>query len=557
MEAIQNSNGKRRVAVYIRVSTAEQKIDGYGLEAQKTKLLDHINNNPALGLYTKPEWLFCDTHTGSDLNRPALNDLRKQVKQKKFDAIIVWKIDRLSRSLKHLLLIFEELKSNDASFISVQENIDFKGPIGSLIFQIFGAIAEFERELIKGRTIMGKIASAEMGNYTGSTIPYGYRPVKRKGEKGKRLEIIPKEKKWVEEIYSWYIYEELGFGQIANKLNELQVPRGEHSRARDKYSKWTDKMVHVILTNPLYRGEFVANKRDEDGILLAEKEWTIVEIPPCVSEFTFQQAQNARTGRKGGATDTDYLLSGKLKDMTLESPKTFIGAKRSKGGFSYRRKQFKKKDGTHIPVFEIPGKQIEEYVWGKIMEAMKSPEVFIEHYLTKEYTDTGKIEQIQRNIAHLREQKMNTEMSITRIESAYESGNYSEEKMAEKVAEKNTEIVKIEEEIQRQEDELSFISSVDIETQKLKSASEQVKYRLEKLTRKQKKILCNLFVDRVEMYRKKKGQGWEVSAEIYFRFNPEKFTNPTQGGRTQKEEQEAKKDSLKSQKVRGGARERT
>jgi site-specific DNA recombinase len=190
-----------------------------------------------------------------------------------------------------------------------------------LIFQIFGAIAEFERELIKGRTIMGKIASAEMGNYTGSTIPYGYRPVKRKGEKGKRLEIIPKEKKWVEEIYSWYIYEELGFGQIANKLNELQVPRGEHSRARDKYSKWTDKMVHVILTNPLYRGEFVANKRDEDGILLAEKEWTIVEIPPCVSEFTFQQAQNARTGRKGGATDTDYLLSGKLKDMTLESPK--------------------------------------------------------------------------------------------------------------------------------------------------------------------------------------------------------------------------------------------
>jgi hypothetical protein len=186
------------------------------------------------------------------------------------------------------------------------------------------------------------------------------------------------------------------------------------------------------------------------------------------------------------------------------------------------------------------------------MEAMKSPEVFIEHYLTKEYTDTGKIEQIQRNIAHLREQKMNTEMSITRIESAYESGNYSEEKMAEKVAEKNTEIVKIEEEIQRQEDELSFISSVDIETQKLKSASEQVKYRLEKLTRKQKKILCNLFVDRVEMYRKKKGQEWEVSAEIYFRFNPEKFTNPTQGGRTQKELEKDKKDSLKSQKVKGG-----
>lgn len=557
MKSLQNSNGKRRVAVYIRVSTTEQKIDGYGLEAQKTKLMDYIKNNTALGLETKPEWFYCDTHTGSDLNRPALMEMRKGVKEKKFDAILVWKIDRLSRSLKHLLMIFEELKNNDASFISVQENIDFKGPIGSLIFQIFGAIAEFERELIKGRTQMGKIASAEMGNFTGTCIPYGYEPVTRKGGKGKRLEIIPKEKKWIEQMYDWYIYEGFGFGQIAKKLNELKVPRGEHSRVRDKFSKWTNKMVHVILTNTLYRGEFVANRKDDAGVLLSEEQWTVVEVPACISEFTFQQAQNARTGRKGGKTDTDYLLSGKLKDMTLEKPKTFVGAKRSKGGFSYRRKQFKNKEGVHTPVFEIPGKQIEEYVWEKVMEAMKNPKVFIEHYLAKEYTNLSKVGQIERNISSLREKKINIEMTIARIEEAYENGNYSEEKMAEKVAEKNAEITEIEEALENKKDELRFMSSVDIEVQKLKSASEQVKYRLENLTRKQKKVLCSLFVDRVEMRRKKEGKNWDIAADIYFRFNPNKFMNTEIEGRTSKTSTDNKKEPSKAQNCTIGARERT
>lgn len=559
MKTFINSEGKRKVAIYIRVSTTEQKIDGYGLEAQKSKLLDYVNNNPALNLTTKPEWIYCDTHTGSDLNRPALEEMRKAVRENKFDAILVWKIDRLSRSLKHLLLIFEELKKHDASFISVQENIDFKGAIGNLIFQIFGAIAEFERELIKGRTQMGKLMSAEMGNYTGTSIPYGYKPLEGKSGKGKKLEIIPNEKKWVQQMYDWYIYDELGFGQIATKLNEQRVPRGEHSRVRDRFSKWTDKMVNVILTNPLYRGEFVANRKDDSGVLLPETDWTITRIPECVSEFTFQQAQNARTGRTGGNTTTDYLLSGKLKDMTLDKPLAFSGKKRTKGGFSYCRKQFDEKDGTRVPVFEIPGKQIEEFVWGKIMDAMRNPEVFIEHYLAKEYySDPTKIERIEGIITNLRERRMNTELAIARIENAFENGAYSEEKLVEKVTEKSNEIGKIDEDIQKYEDELSFISSIDVEVGKLKSASEQVKYRLENLTRKQQKVLCNLFVDRVEMHRvPAEGKGWNITAEIYFRFNPEKFTKTDKGDRTQEGLKDNKKEPSKAQKQLDGGRERT
>jgi len=88
--------------------------------------------------------------------------------------------------------------------------------------------------------------------------------------------------------------------------------------------------------------------------------------------------------------------------------------------------------------------------------------------------------------------------------------------------------------------------------QKLKDASEQVKYRLENLTPKQKKILCNLFVDRIEMYRKKEGKKWKVNAEIFFRFNPSKFAGADGEDRTPEALPESKKKTSQKEKVFNG-----
>lgn len=520
---------RRRVAIYIRVSTSEQRIDGYSLEAQKRKLIEHVNANSSM--YTKEEWLYSDTHTGSDLNRDKLTILLKDVKAGKFDAVLVWKIDRLSRSLQHLLTIFEDFEKSGVSFISVQENIDFKGPIGKLIFQIFGAIAQFERELIKGRTKMGKIASAELGNYTGTDIPYGYKPVPNKSGKGKRLEIIPEERKWVREIYNWYIYEEdMGDGKIASRLNKLEVPRSKYRKEKGtgvwivvaSQGTWTHKIVNRILTSEIYRGEYLANKTDDQERLLPEDQWTIVEVPACVSEFVFKQAQTIREGKIGGTAGTDYLLSGKLKDYTLERPKSFVGAKRSKGGFSYRRKQFKRQ-GVHTAVFEIPGKQMDDWVWGKVLEAMKNPEVFVKQYLSKEYADPTRIEKITDDLRRYRESKINQELAIARIEKAHDDGAYSQEKMNEKTRVREQEIIHLDELIQECEDQLTLMTTVEVEIQKLREASEQVKFRLHRLSPREKRILCNLFVDRVEMRRRRVENQWRVRADIFYRFNPTKF----------------------------------
>lgn len=547
---------KRRVAIYIRVSTAEQKIEGYSMETQERRLLEHVKNNVGLKLETRKEWIFRDVHTGSDLNRPALSHLREEVKKGKFDAVLVWKIDRLSRNLKHLITIFEELQNHGVSFISIQENIDFKGPIGQLIFQIFGAIAQFERELIKGRTYMGKLGSAEVGNYTGTSIPYGYRKVKNPNGKGSRLEIISEEKQWVRQIYDWYIYEEMGEGQIAKKLNDLKVPKTNHLRTTRAGVKWTTVMVRTILMNPLYHGDFVANQKDEEGNLLPREQWTVVAIPACISEFTFQQAQEARRRHFGGTPATDYLLTGKLIDVDLERPKVFSGARRFKGGFSYRRKQFNKK-GHHYSVFEIPGKPIEDFVWGKIMEALKDPEVFIKNYLSKEYMDPTRTDRIEQQLSTLRERKINEELAIARVEHAYEEGQYSEEKMGEKIADRNKEIAVIGQKIQDLEDELMLMSTADVEVKKLRDAAEQVRYHLDNLDRKQKKILCGLFVERVEMGRRKVHGRWKVRSNVFFRFNPSKFSEQIERDRTVRKLVSAVKGQLEKKNVVDGGRPQT
>lgn len=550
-----NEDKPRRVAIYIRVSTSEQKIDGYGLEAQRKKLLDYVHNNKSQNFVTKPEWFFTDVHTGSELNREGLQAVLKLVQEKKIDAVLVWKIDRLSRSLKHLLTIFEDFEKHEVSFVSVQENIDFRGPIGKLIFQIFGAIAQFERELIKGRTQMGRLASAEAGNYTGTTIPYGYAPVKNPGGKGKKLALIAEEKRWIEEIFKWYVYNDIGFGEIAKKLISLKVPYSQYSRS----NRWTHKVISTIIHNPIYRGEFVANKRDENGKILPQDQWTIVDIPPCISEFIFQQAQSTALERNTSKSK-DYLLSGKVIDVSNDFPRKFIGAKRTKGGYSYRRKHFIDKRGDSHAQFEMPAKQLEEFTWGKVVEALKNPSIFIQKYIMKQYADRTHIERLENHLSNLRQQKVNRELEIARVEEGYDKGVYSEDRTKEKISEKNSEIAEIENKIQEIEDEISIAGSVELEVKKLKEAATQIRFKLENLNQEQKKVLINLFIDRIEVNRFRQGKKWKVYSVVHFRFNPNRFANTLTKVCTDEGLEEGKKynfpddDSLNGGRGHGGCK---
>jgi DNA invertase Pin-like site-specific DNA recombinase len=144
----------KKVALYIRVSTQEQKTD-----LQRMDLKEYISRRgyEAFNIYE-------DIVSGATKERKALDQLFQDAKHRKFDIVLVWKFDRFARSLKMLvdsLALFQEL---GIDFISFKENIDTTTSMGKLIFNINSAYAEFERDIIRDRVKAGVKAKREKNN---------------------------------------------------------------------------------------------------------------------------------------------------------------------------------------------------------------------------------------------------------------------------------------------------------------------------------------------------------------------------------------------------------
>ncbi len=147
---------------YARISTSEQKINLQVDELKKAGC----------------EKLYQDIASGMKSKRPGFDECLNQLR--KNDCLIVWRLDRLGRNLKDLVLIIEQLQKNNISFISLHEGFDTTTIGGKLIFQIFGALSEFERNLLQERTNKGLKAARARGRFGG-------RPKKLKDKDVNRL----------------------------------------------------------------------------------------------------------------------------------------------------------------------------------------------------------------------------------------------------------------------------------------------------------------------------------------------------------------------------------
>lgn len=134
-----------KVAIYVRVSTEQQNYD------IQLDLCKKYAQKQGYGVFR----VYSDVFTGKGSSRPEFNIMIKDMRQYKFNAIIVTKLDRIGRSLKHLLSLFDEFGKKGIHFIATTQNIDTSTSIGKLQMQILGAFAEFERNMISERTKEG------------------------------------------------------------------------------------------------------------------------------------------------------------------------------------------------------------------------------------------------------------------------------------------------------------------------------------------------------------------------------------------------------------------
>jgi len=155
-----------KVALYVRVSTQEQDYD---------KQIESCKNYCKMKEYEIFK-IYKDVYTGTTDSRPEFDVLLKDMRQYKFKGIVVTKLDRIGRSLKHLLNLFEEFQNKGVEFIAVTQNIDTSTSAGKLQMQILGAFAEFERNIISERTI-----DALKGNFKVGKRGKDKKPRKKRG----------------------------------------------------------------------------------------------------------------------------------------------------------------------------------------------------------------------------------------------------------------------------------------------------------------------------------------------------------------------------------------
>ena len=238
-----------KVAIYTRVSTEDQVREGFSLEVQREYLTNYASQQ-GYGLY---EAYTDEGISAGTMDRPALQKLLKDAKQKKFNLVIVYKIDRLSRRLKDLIEIVDQLEDCGVGFKSATEPFDTTTSAGKLMFQQLGSFAEFERNRLAERVFPGMVKSIQSGNWHGSrNCPTGYTYNKEK----KLLEINERESKLVKLVYKLYL-EGKSTSEIADHLND--------SKRNPRFGRYFyAKYIRDILRNRIYIGEVVWNKNHYD-----------------------------------------------------------------------------------------------------------------------------------------------------------------------------------------------------------------------------------------------------------------------------------------------------
>ena len=277
----------KRAALYIRVSTQEQAQEGYSVGEQKERLIAYCKAHDWViaGIYVD------GGYTGSNINRPGMQKLITETS--KFDVVLVYKLDRLSRSQRDTLYLIEEVfLPNNVDFVSMQESFDTATPFGKAMIGLLAVFAQLEREQIKERTRMGRIARAKSGLYHGG----GYIPIGYDYEDGK-LTVNPYEAQQVQKIYEWYL-NGASLKVIADRMQEEG-----YTNRYGSYSSWTG--IRYILENETYLG------RIHFGDVLVEN-----AHEPIISEEQFKAVQVIREKRRKkygtSSFQSKHLLTGMI-----------------------------------------------------------------------------------------------------------------------------------------------------------------------------------------------------------------------------------------------------
>ncbi|MEP2980457.1 MAG: recombinase family protein [Lentilitoribacter sp.] len=373
---------KIRCAIYTRKSSEEGLDQDFNsLDAQREACTAYIASQKHEGWILLPEYYDDGGISGGTMDRPALQRLLNDIDEGLVDQIVVYKIDRLTRSLADFAKLVDHLDAAEASFVSVTQSFNTSTSMGRLTLNVLLSFAQFEREVTAER-IRDKIsASKKKGLWMGGSVPIGYEIC------GRSLKLNEKEAETIRTIYD--LYRKHGNIRLVKyKMDKL----GLRSKCRtitvkpsvgEKHQKqigdvpFSKGHIHFILTNPIYAGRI----RHKDTVYDGQHPHII--NPQIWDEVQIQLQADARKNRtqKTGAVDQSKLL-GKIYDGNGERF-TPSHSKKGKRRYRYYVSRHLIRDSVNNPSsdqtkslsetnsktnWRLPAKQFEDMIGKAIMD---------------------------------------------------------------------------------------------------------------------------------------------------------------------------------------------
>ena len=507
----------KKVAIYCRVSTTEQAEEGYSIDEQNIKIREYCERE-GHEIYN----LYEDRGiSGKNItNRPGIRQLLDDATKNKFDLVVVWKLNRISRKLLDILNIVELLNKHNIAFRSLTENFETETPSGKLQLNIMGAIGEFERETIAENVKMGLLARAKEGRWNGGVV-LGYDlvelPNEGKKRKNTRLEINEKEANTVRRIFELYSQGH-GYKAVVNRINK----EGHKTKRNGEFAVST---VKEILQNPVYIGKIRYNVRQD----WSKKRRNNINANPILSDGihesiidveTWDKVQvilKERSKKHNKVYDCEFPLTGILKcpvcgaGMTISrsTSKRKDGTRRVNEYYSCGN--WKNKGTSVCNSNSIRVEVADEYVLNKIMEIINNESILKkvvdninQNKSTKLKPMLEQLEQINKEIEKLTSKKSkNIEL--------FEDGILDKSELSIRVKVINDDIEKLKYREQELKQDLQLAEGDPISFELVNEVMQRFKeVFLEMSTSQQRKQLIHLLVSKITINKEREIDSIEI-----------------------------------------------
>jgi site-specific DNA recombinase len=481
---------RRRCAIYTRKSTsAGLEKDFNSLDAQRGACEAFIRSQPGWELI--PESYDDGGFTGANIDRPAFQRLLADVDAGKVDIVVVYKVDRLSRSLLDFAKLMDRFTKAKAAFVSVTQNFSTADAMGRLTLNVLMSFAEFEREMIAERTRDKIAASRKRGKWTGGPVPLGF--VASDG----KLAIDEHEALTVREIFAMYL-EHRSIVRIIATLKErgrtTKVYESREGKMRPRRA-WKKDAVLRVLRNPLYAG-----LTQSGGALFAG------EHPAIVVAEDFRRVQELlgrpRCGLPPRALVPGYILRGILYCGACGGLMTPASTRRGNREYRYYRCLKRDKEGSAgCSGGPMPAKGIEDFVVERLRHSLKDRHLIeqVVGAMRSRVTDTVVAHAKEKTllVAKIADVSSRVRNLALQVEERGAVRDRARELLHERLEERGAELALFQERLERIERELAALDDARVEADWLEQTLGEFDAVWDALTPENQARLVRAIVERV------------------------------------------------------------